>query len=117
MSVNALHLSWDSLDTKASDLRATEQEVVQIDEANYVAVFDLRQDTRLNAGLGIARTFFVCFVLSAGALYFSKDANDLVIAPIEAMIQKVNRIAKNPLEAAQEEEQEALALERAKEEE
>jgi hypothetical protein len=42
----------------------------------------------------------VCFVLASGAMFFSKDANDLVIQPIEAMIQKVNRIAKNPLEAA-----------------
>jgi hypothetical protein len=45
---------------------------------------------------------------------FSKDANDLVIVPIEQMIQKVNRISKNPLEAAQQEENEALALEQAK---
>jgi len=54
-------------------------------------------------------------VLAAGALVFTKDANDLVIAPIEQMIQKVNRIARNPLDAAQEEENEALALEQAKE--
>lgn len=77
----------------------------------------MRADTKLNAGLSIGRTFFVCFVLAAGALLFSKDANELVIAPIEAMIQKVNRIAKNPLQAAQEEEQEALAMQKAKEEE
>ena len=31
---------------------------------------------------------------------FSRDSNELVIAPIEAMIMKVNKIAKNPLEAA-----------------
>ena len=57
----------------------------------------------------------MCFVLAAGAMLFSKDANELVIVPIEAMIQKVNRIAKNPLQAAQEEEQEALAMQKAKE--
>lgn len=56
----------------------------------------------------------MCFVLASGAMFFSKDANDLVIQPIEAMIQKVNRIAKNPLEAAQEEENEALLFEQIK---
>ena len=54
----------------------------------------------MSSALGIARTFFVCFVLAAGALLFSRDSNELVIAPIEAMIMKVNKIAKNPLKAA-----------------
>ena len=57
---------------------------------------------------------FVCVVLAVGAMFFTKDANELVISPIEQMMQKVNRIAKNPLEAAHEEENEALALEEAK---
>lgn len=30
---------------------------------------------------------------------FSKDANDLALRPIERMIDKVNKIAKNPLKA------------------
>lgn len=36
-----------------------------------------------------------------GALYFSKDSTKLVVVPIENMINKVKRIANNPLEAAQ----------------
>ena len=76
-----------------------------------VAVYDGRYDNRLDAALGIGRTIFVCVVLTAGALYFSKDAHDLVLHPIENMLEKVKRIAKNPLEAAQMEENEALALE------
>ncbi len=44
-------------------------------------------------------------------MYFSKDANDLVLQPIEIMLSKVKRIAKNPLEAAQMEENEALLME------
>ena len=46
-----------------------------------------------NAGLGIARTVFICIVLAGGAIFFSKDANDLVIGPIEKMMQKVRKIA------------------------
>ena len=79
---------------------------------NYVAIFDLRSQTKLAAGLDICRTFFVCCVLAAGAIFFQKDAQDLVIKPMDSMIQKVNRIASNPLEAAQEEEQQALAREK-----
>lgn len=44
-------------------------------------------------------------------MQMNKDAEDLVITPIETMISKVKRISKNPLEAAQIEEQDALAWE------
>jgi hypothetical protein len=47
-------------------------------------------------------------VLVAGAVLFSKDANDLVVTPIERMLVKVRRISQNPLEAAQIEEDIAL---------
>jgi hypothetical protein len=78
-------------------LRSAEKEVVILDNGDYIGIFDMRTNSKLTAGLSIARTFFVCFVLAAGAIFFSKDANDLVILPIEAMITKVNRIAANPL--------------------
>lgn len=50
--------------------------------------------------LGIVQTFVVCFLLAAGAGIFSKHTNDLVIYPIENMIEKVNAITKDPLKAA-----------------
>mmetsp|Transcript_13905 Transcript_13905/g.11877 ORF Transcript_13905/g.11877 Transcript_13905/m.11877 type:complete len:152 (-) Transcript_13905:274-729(-) len=59
------------------------------DEIAAYSVFDKREDTRLDAILGIVRTFFVTCILAIGALLFSKDANDLVLAPIEMMISKV----------------------------
>jgi hypothetical protein len=70
---------WESDKIELNKLRASEKEPVMIDNGNYVAIFDLRSNTKLTAGLGICRTIFVCFVLALGALFFSKDANDLVI--------------------------------------
>lgn len=56
------------------------------------------------------RTIFVSIVLTLGAVLFSSDVEILVLEPIENMMQKVKRIAENPLEAAQIEERETLAL-------
>jgi len=56
----------------------------------------LRKSAVLTAGLSLGRTFFVCIVLVLGALFFSKDANDLALRPIERMIEKVKQMAKNP---------------------
>jgi hypothetical protein len=57
----------------------------------------------MTAELSIIRTVFVCLVLGFGSLYFSKDAHEIVILPIEEMTRKVNSISQNPIEAAQEE--------------
>ena len=45
-------------------------------------------------------------ILAIGVVFFTKDANDYVVVPIETMLSKVKRIADNPLEAAKIEEDE-----------
>ncbi len=57
------------------------------------------------------RTVFISVVLTSGAILFTRDAENLILIPIENMIKKVKRISDNPLEAAQMEEREALAFE------
>jgi hypothetical protein len=54
----------------------------------------------------------VCVVLVLGTLIFSSYCNELVINPVEKMVLKVSRIAENPLAAAQEEENEEVAMEK-----
>jgi len=69
---------------------------------------DNTKNIKLNAIFGIIRTVFVCIVLSLSSIYFSKDTTDLVVRPIEVMLEKVKKISNNPLEAAQIEEQEVF---------
>ena len=68
---------------------------------SFISITDIRYDTQLSALLGICRTIYVCIVLTAGAIYFSKDAQNLVVAPIEKMLANVKIIAKNPLAASE----------------
>ena len=105
---------WDKEGITPDDLRFSETGATILNDGDFTAIFDLRWYTKVSSALSVGRTIFIWFVLATGALWFSKDANDLVIVPIESMIEKVNRIAKNPLEAAQEEENEELALEKNK---
>ena len=60
---------------------------------------NIRSTQIVTSGLSLGRTLFVCIVLTLGALLFSKDANDLALRPIERMIDKVNKIAHNPISA------------------
>ena len=61
------------------------------------ATIDQSQSGYYNAIINMTRTIFVTFILLFGTLFFSRDANELVLHPIERMIEKVNRIAENPL--------------------
>ena len=97
------------------DYRTIEVLVATVDSDKYVSVHDNRPNIKLGAGLGIGRTLFICLVLTIAAMCFSNTTNELVINPIESMIRKIKKIAKNPLEAAQEEENEAFAMEKMKE--
>jgi hypothetical protein len=78
-------------------------------------VFDSRANTRLIAGLSLARTFFVCLVLAIGSYLFRKDANQVIIGPVLNMVEKIRRIADNPLEAASLEYNEQLEKEKIEE--
>lgn len=91
--------TWYNTSVDVSNLRSQEKEVTLIEdgEDNYMAVYDIRSGVVLNAQLGIITTFLVCIVLSSGAAIFSKLTTDLVISPIENMIQKVENITKDPL--------------------
>lgn len=85
--------------TKYYDLRYNE--IYYTSSGNLISIFDLRYDVKLTSLLNIFRTIFICIVLTLGALYFSKDSEELVIKPIEKMIEKVKIIAKNPIAAAE----------------
>lgn len=98
--------NWTS-STDSEDLRSTEQTTVVLpgvdDDYEYIsyAIFDIRSSTRLEAGLNILKTIFICVVLSVSSVLLSKDAQDMVLEPIEAMIESVKNISKNPLKAVQ----------------
>lgn len=105
-------LEWLNEEVSIKDLRSMEKEIVTLEtnepDEIYLAIYDLRHTVVLQAQLGIATTFLVCMVLASGALIFSKMTTDLVISPIEQMIEKVNNITKDPLKAAHDEEERLL---------
>eukprot|EP00744_Colponema_vietnamica_P002709 GILI01004220.1.p1 GENE.GILI01004220.1~~GILI01004220.1.p1 ORF type:complete len:852 (+),score=253.70 GILI01004220.1:189-2744(+) len=90
-------------------------EVDFVAESNSLAAFDLRQYSQISAGLNIARTVFICIVLTVSALFFSKDTQELVLGPIERIIAKITEIATNPLAAARNQQAEEELLRQAEE--
>jgi len=65
----------------------------------FMFVFDRRSGSQMEAALNSGQTIFICMLLGLGAMTFSKDANKLVLAPIERMITKLDKIRANPIAA------------------
>jgi class 3 adenylate cyclase len=89
------------------ELRCSEVEYVPVDGASeaetknlvFVFAFDKRSESKLNSTLNMIQTVFICFAVGLGAFSFSKDANELLLNPIQRMIEKMETIKDNPLEA------------------
>mmetsp|Transcript_68159 Transcript_68159/g.124354 ORF Transcript_68159/g.124354 Transcript_68159/m.124354 type:complete len:966 (+) Transcript_68159:3-2900(+) len=69
----------------------------QLNQWHLCLYFDLRPFVRMDAGYNLLITLFVCLVLCVASLYFSSDANQLVLTPVEIMIKRVEAIRDNPL--------------------
>eukprot|EP00632_Arachnochrysis_sp_CCMP2950_P001313 CAMPEP_0185705634 /NCGR_PEP_ID=MMETSP1164-20130828/20270_1 /TAXON_ID=1104430 /ORGANISM="Chrysoreinhardia sp, Strain CCMP2950" /LENGTH=833 /DNA_ID=CAMNT_0028373023 /DNA_START=368 /DNA_END=2868 /DNA_ORIENTATION=+ len=63
-----------------------------------LAVWSVRSQERLLAGLAICKTFFIMVVLVSASIFFNKDAQLFVIGPIERMMTLVKRLSQNPLD-------------------
>merc|ERR1719498_289876 len=70
--------------------------------------------SRMDAAFNLCITFFVCIVLCVASMYFSNDANNLVLKPVENMIKRVEAIRENPLIAMKMADEEFKAEEVAK---
>lgn len=61
------------------------------------ALFSGRAESQKNAKYSMLETLLVVFVLAVGAFVFIRDANRLLIGPIERMTRLINRLRHNPL--------------------
>mmetsp|Transcript_30364 Transcript_30364/g.44687 ORF Transcript_30364/g.44687 Transcript_30364/m.44687 type:complete len:871 (-) Transcript_30364:458-3070(-) len=82
-------------------LRVIEKTAITIFDADQskslAAEFDLSEKADEEALSSILLTSFVIILLAVGTMAFSHDVNNLVIIPIERMVQLVKEISVNPL--------------------
>jgi class 3 adenylate cyclase len=86
---------------RPADLRQEEMHIITISafgrSRTMTSIFDETDRVREEALLGILLTSFIIVLLGLGMISFTKDVRNLVIVPIEKMIQLVYEISENPL--------------------
>lgn len=70
----------------------------------FIAAYSTVSYNKTESLINIFRTLFICIVLTLASIYFTKDAQVLVLDPLERMMEKVKLIAKNPMTATKEDE-------------
>lgn len=73
--------------------------------SNCFALFDNRKVFKLNSLLNIIKTVIICIILIGANIMFSNDTNELVLEPIENMIQKIKNISDDPIAAIEKNEE------------
>ena len=82
-------------------LRFEEKEELDVNsdyyDLDFISIINVKVRSQMNALLNILRTITISMILGFGAYFFTKDTNELALKPISRMIEKVNKIASNPL--------------------
>ena len=75
---------------------------------NCIAVFNNKYVNRLNALLSLIKTILACVVLYFVDFWFSTDLIKMVLAPTDAMVERVKLISENPLQVIHDEEKKQI---------
>ena len=81
------------------DFRYKELKTVYSEDTQIRIVYSIRKETKLQGLLNFCQTIFVCICLTLASLTFEKDADDLVLNPLEVMIEIVEKVEKDPIGA------------------
>lgn len=65
----------------------------------FVCIYSTVMYNKVEALINLARTTVVTVTLALSSIFFIKDANRLVLNPIDRMLKKVKYISQNPLAA------------------
>jgi len=55
--------------------------------------YDIHHHNKEESLLSICRSIFLCLILMIGSMIISKDAQELVLRPLEYIMEKVNKLA------------------------
>jgi hypothetical protein len=97
---NSDRLSGNLEDYRFEDINEIE---IAVGDVLFECVYSMRKIEQTMAVISLTRMIFITFIMSISMLFFQNTSTNLVLNPIERMLEKVQLIARNPLAAAKEE--------------
>jgi hypothetical protein len=99
-ALNETTYIYDPLDFRMNEIREIEFSTTSTEGITYsvTAVFNMKYFIQEEAKAGIYLTLFVTFMLVTLSIQFTGDAQKLILAPIESMMEMIEMVARDPLE-------------------
>jgi amino acid transporter len=79
-----------------------DEKIIEQSGFQFKMAYSVRKLSKLNAIISLSRMIFITCIMAVSILFFQQTSTNLVLNPIERMLEKVKLIARNPLAAAQE---------------
>ena len=79
--------------------RDTELSTSSSPDGSVVVIYSMLNDVKLNSILNIIKTLCVCLCVTTSTVYFEGDVKNLVLDPLEVMIEIVDNVSKDPIKA------------------
>jgi len=79
--------------------RQSEIKTIVSSDGLTTVIYDNTIDVYLSSITSIVKTIYLCFVLTAAAVILEDDTKKLVLEPLEIMIEIVDNVAKDPINA------------------
>jgi class 3 adenylate cyclase len=92
-------LYYSNIIYSGNSLRDSEISFAISNDGEVIIIYSKVTDTNLGAILRICKTLFVCVLLTAAAVLFETDTKYLVLEPLEVMIEIVENVARDPINA------------------
>jgi hypothetical protein len=75
--------------------------IIKSNGFEFKMAYSVRKLEKIYAIISLSRMIFITFIMAISILFFQQTSTNLVLNPIERMLEKVKLIARNPLAAAQ----------------
>lgn len=83
----------------AKTVRLSDTEMFMSATNEYLSLrVNIYKQNQLYSIFSLLKTTFICFLLVLMSLAISKDAQELVLSPLETIMEKVNRMAVDPFQ-------------------
>lgn len=68
-------------------------------DGQIIIVYSTLYDNQLTSLLNIIKTLFLCLLVTIATVYFESDVKRLVLDPLEVMIEIIDKVSKDPIQA------------------
>ncbi len=73
--------------------------IITKNKGAITSIVTIEDEAKIEAWLSIGKIVFICLLLTIFAVLFSKDTDRMILRPLERIVVKMNKLAKDPLHA------------------